>query len=248
MSDSEILEHSGWLTSVLARFDPSWSPVPTELGLDRSRRGGLLRISRSDVAERLDQVLVYYRAEGPALLRFARSILGSNADLAEDVVQVVMHRASQNPPERLANPSGYFHTAIRNEVITQGQRASREQARQAPGEDAAADVADGGAAFEDRIVFQLTVAKALARLTPREQQLVVRIYVEGMKLKDAADELGIAVGNVKRALFDARERLREDPDMAVFRRDDPVETGDGDGLDGGDGPGADKAGAGDPHR
>jgi RNA polymerase sigma factor (sigma-70 family) len=57
--------------------------------------------------------------------------------------------------------------------------------------------------------------EALARLSPREEQVTVFYYWTGLPTRDIAEVLGVSVGHVSRTLSDARARLRRllsDPD------------------------------------
>lgn len=203
-----------WLSTLLGRFDPRWMPAAPP-SVDDGGRGGLQRIGADHPGARLTRLLAFYESERPKLLAHARSVLGSNADLADDLLQEVMRKICQNPPA-LREPdkeAPFFYQAVRNEAITLGTRASRERAGRDDDEAAVARVADRSARFEDPVVFHLVLARALATLSPRERALVELVDIRQMTIKDAAEELGIALGTAKNYRFVALRRLREDPGL-----------------------------------
>ncbi|MHC1559182.1 RNA polymerase sigma factor [Actinomycetospora sp. C-140] len=209
-----------WLGHLLRRFDPRWMPPVDGLAHDRETRGGLQRISATDARHRLDRMLVFYEAERAKLLAFARRTLGRDADLADDLLQEVMRKICQKPPEMRepGKEAPFFYQAIRNEAVTVGTRASRDRLRREHDEDAAAELPDDTAAVEDPVVFHLVLARALASLSPRERDLVELVDIRQMTIKDAAAELGISLGTAKNYRFVALRRLRADPGLGDLRR------------------------------
>lgn len=55
--------------------------------------------------------------------------------------------------------------------------------------------------FEDEVFRR--VEEELEKLTPRAQDVIRKIYLEGMKYKDVADKLGISVATVNSILVRA---------------------------------------------
>lgn len=212
-------EHTTWearLGGLLRRFDLRWMPRIEGLAADREGRSGLQRISADHAATRLTRLIEVYTPERPKLLAFARAQLGRNAHLAEDLLQEVMRKICQNPPvmREPGKESALLYRAVRNEAVTMGVRESGEQSRREHDEEAAARVVDESAAVEDPVLFHLTLARALAGLAPRERALVELVDIRRMTIKDAAAELGIAVGTAKNYRFVALRRLRDDPGLA----------------------------------
>ncbi|MDL5158904.1 RNA polymerase sigma factor [Actinomycetospora termitidis] len=217
VADADGVE--GWLGDLLRRFDPGWMPPVEGLASDREARGGLQRISATDARGRLDRLIAFYEQERPKLLAFARRTLGTDADLADDLLQEVMRKICQKPPvmREPDKEAPFFYQAIRNEAVTQGTRAGRERSRREQDEDAAAQVPDDTAAVEDPVVFHLVLARALATLSPRERDLVELVDIRQMTIKDAAVELGISLGTAKNYRFVALRRLRADPGLGDLR-------------------------------
>ena len=215
MREVPVGDDVAWLSELLARFDPGWMPTVGVLPVDGGARGGLQRIGADHAGARLTRLLEFYESERPKLLAHARGVLGGNAGLAEDLLQEVMRKICQNPPvlRERDKEASFFYQAVRNEAITLGTRATREQARRHDDEAAVARVPDRSARVEDPVVFHLVLARALAALSPRERALVELVDIRQMTIKDAAEELGIALGTAKNYRFVALRRLREDPGL-----------------------------------
>ena len=64
--------------------------------------------------------------------------------------------------------------------------------------------------FEDEVFRR--VEEELEKLTPRAQDVIRKIYLEGMKYKDVADKLGISVATVNSILVRALKKLRQRSD------------------------------------
>ena len=64
--------------------------------------------------------------------------------------------------------------------------------------------------FEDEVFRR--VEEELEKLTPRAQDVIRKIYLEGMKYKDVADKLGISVATVNSILVRALKKLRQQAD------------------------------------
>ncbi|MFR1241241.1 MAG: RNA polymerase sigma factor, partial [Butyricimonas faecihominis] len=53
------------------------------------------------------------------------------------------------------------------------------------------------------------VEEELKKMAPRAQEVIRRIYLEGMKYKDVADKLGISVATVNSILVRTLKKLRQ---------------------------------------
>ena len=210
-----------WLGVLLRRFDTRWLPAADGLDVDGPRRSGLRRISARDVGDRIDRILAFYRSERDKLVAAARARLGRFGQEAEDVVQEVMRRICENPPE-LRDPAklrSYVYAAVYNETATKGGRAATEHARRAPADDHDThDVVDPGSGFDDVVVFNMVMARALAGLSPRERQLIELVDINRITLREAAERIGITLGTAKSYHHAARHRLRGDPGLVQLRR------------------------------
>jgi len=129
---------------------------------------------------------------------------------AEDIVQDFFVKLWEKPysallPETLKS---YLFTSIRNLALNQLDKIDPLRR--------ACDVAYCDSPwneydnFEDE-VFR-SVEEELEKLTPRAQDVIRKIYLEGMKYKDVADELGISVATVNSILVRALKKLRQRSD------------------------------------
>ena len=137
---------------------------------------------------------------------------------AEDIVQDFFVKLWEKPysvlfPETLKS---YLFTSIRNLALNQLDKI--DPLRQA------CDVAYYDSPwkeydnFEDQVFRR--VEEELEKLTPRAQEVIRSIYLEGMKYKDVADKLGISVATVNSILVRALKKLRQQADnkdeLAVY--------------------------------
>ncbi len=129
---------------------------------------------------------------------------------AEDIVQDFFVKLWEKPysallPETLKS---YLFTSIRNLALNQLDKIDPLRR--------ACDVAYCDSPwneydnFEDE-VFR-SVEEELEKLTPRAQDVIRKIYLEGMKYKDVADKLGISVATVNSILVRALKKLRQQSD------------------------------------
>ena len=129
---------------------------------------------------------------------------------AEDIVQDFFVKLWEKPysallPETLKS---YLFTSIRNLALNQLDKIDPLRR--------ACDVAYYDSPwkeydnFEDEVFRR--VEEELEKLTPRAQDVIRKIYLEGMKYKDVADKLGISVATVNSILVRALKKLRQQSD------------------------------------
>lgn len=190
-------------------------------------------------------------ARRTALLRTAWLLTGSRDD-AEDLVQTALVSCARHWRRVAAagNPEPYVRQAMARAHISSWRAASRRVVT-VPGLDA--DNVGGGSGggqapvqarerragpdpatrSDDRVVL----ARALARLTPKQRAVLVLRFYEDLSESQVAEVLGIRVGTVKSQTRDALARLREvAPELAVFAPAGPG-TGTRSGTSAGDGTG-----------
>ena len=72
--------------------------------------------------------------------------------------------------------------------------------------------ASGGPDLEEELeqrMFADTLRQAVEALGPPDDQLVIRFYYEGEKLKDVAADLGLSIPTAKTRLYRARQKLKD---------------------------------------
>ena len=155
----------------------------------------------------LDRAMAAYT---PYLSTVVWNALGPAAS-AQDVEEVVSDaflalwsRRDNLQPEQGLKP--WLAAVARNRAIDR-QRA----ARPAPLPLHEAETAGGPTPEQDleRRMFAHALRQAVEGLPPPDDQLVLRFYYEGEKLKDVARDLGLSVPAAKSRLCRARKKLKE---------------------------------------
>ncbi|MFF8828693.1 sigma-70 family RNA polymerase sigma factor [Streptomyces sp. NPDC015131] len=137
------------------------------------------------------------RDHGPALLSFLLGLTYGDRQRAEDLLQETLVRAWQHP-EAFEAP----YASMRPWLFTVGRRlaidAQRSRlARPAEiGDGALAGTPDPSDATESAVAA-VDVRAAVRALSPEHRAVLVRIYFDGLSVKEAAADLGIPPGTVK---------------------------------------------------
>jgi RNA polymerase sigma-70 factor (sigma-E family) len=145
-------------------------------------------------------------ARSAALMRTAY-LLTQDHQLAEDLVQTALFKAALRWHRITGDPEPYVRRILYTESISWWRRRTRRAAESAPGfdEPSSADV---------DVDLQLSLDRALQRLTPRQRAVLVLRYYEDLTEVDAARVLGVGVGTVKSMHRQALARLRAaSPDL-----------------------------------
>jgi RNA polymerase sigma-70 factor (ECF subfamily) len=135
---------------------------------------------------------------------------GVRRDDIEDVVSEVMIKVHRNL--HLYRPDYPFSTWLyrlaANHVVDLGRRSRREQLRVEMPAQVADDAPGPGEGMESRERIAL-VRAALTEIDARYREVIFLVYVEGMKVDDAARSLGVPEGTVKTRLMRGRDALRK---------------------------------------
>ncbi|MDE7418951.1 MAG: sigma-70 family RNA polymerase sigma factor [Muribaculaceae bacterium] len=137
----------------------------------------------------------------PPSMRLAIGLL-HDEDEARDVVHEVFLKLWESDG-KVENPNAYILRSVRNTCLSRIRKLDvREKVKlklmlEPPPEDFD---------YEQR---NEEVKSAIERLlTSREQQVVEKIYTEGLSYKDAADSLGVSVASVNKNIVAALKKLR----------------------------------------
>lgn len=143
---------------------------------------------------------LYTRCFTPSM-RMAMSLLHEE-DEARDVVQEVFLRLWESG-NRVENPVAFILRSVRNGSLNRiNMLDTREKIRQKMTLEPPPDEFDPEQRNEE-------VRMAITRLlTPREQQIINKIYVERLTYKEAAESLGISVAAVNKNIVAALKKLR----------------------------------------
>lgn len=146
---------------------------------------------------------VWYERHGPALLAYARSLVG-DAGIAEDVVQQVFVKLLQGGTAVPEVPGAYLYRAVRNGALN----ARRNGLRDAPLEQASSWFVHSGGNQEAALALQA----ALGELPEEQREVVMMRIWSGMTLEEiaAATEVSLntAASRYRYALGKLRERLK----------------------------------------
>lgn len=134
---------------------------------------------------------------------------GVRRDDIEDVVSEVLIKAYRNL--HLFRPDYPFSTWLYrlavNHVVDRGRKARKERGRTEMPEqlaDTRPAPGDGIEAGEREALLRT----ALGEIDPRYREVIQLVYVEGMKVEEAATILGVPEGTVKTRLMRGREAVR----------------------------------------
>ena len=134
---------------------------------------------------------------------------GARRDDVEDVVSEVMVKAYRNLGQyRPDYPfSTWLYRLAANHVVDLGRRARRERGRTEMPEQVAdsSPSADAGMETRERAVL---LRAALEEIDARYREAIFLVYVEGMRVDDAARTLGVPEGTIKTRLMRGREAIR----------------------------------------
>ena len=134
---------------------------------------------------------------------------GTRSEEIEDVVSEVFIKTYSNlhryRPEH-AFSTWLYRLAV-NHVLDRARRARKERGRTEMPEQLADDAIDQDRDLESRERTAL-LRKAMEDLRPRYREAMFLVYVEGMKLDEAARVLGLPQGTIKTRLMRGRQALR----------------------------------------
>ena len=155
-----------------------------------------------------DRVLAdLYRLHGRSVHKYLRTLTNGDLQLAEDILQETFLRAWRTP--RLAHrPEAarpWLVTVARNLVV---DRVRHRKRRPQEAGDSALTHIPAARCEISRVVDSITLAEAMAKLTPNRREVVVHMYLHGRSPHEVSAVLGIPVGTVKSRAHSALRALR----------------------------------------
>jgi RNA polymerase sigma-70 factor (ECF subfamily) len=151
--------------------------------------------------------LFYDRTARPVWAYLSR--MSGDSRLADDLLQEAYYRflRANVTHESDAHRRNYLFRIATNLVHDLRRRPRLEDSLQGEDEGAidhadpqSADIANGA-------VRRMDLARSMARLKPRERDLLWLAYAQGSSHKEIADTLGLKTASIKLLLFRARRRL-----------------------------------------
>ena len=161
-----------------------------------------------DVAFQMDEETfrAFYERTARSVWIYLSRIAG-DAQAADDLLQETYYRflRAERTYSSDAHRRNYLFRIATN-LVRDGRRRHHMDCVPVPAEDEPGALrADGDAAEQG--VRRTDLARALARLKPRERDLLWLAYAHGSSHQEIADSLGLKTASIKLLLFRARRRL-----------------------------------------
>ena len=151
--------------------------------------------------------LFYERTARPVWAYLSR--MSGDARLADDLLQEAYYRflRADVRHESDAHRRNYLFRIATNLVRDMRRRPRVDESHLADGGEGP-DHADPQSADQaNGVVRRLDLARSMARLKPRERDLLWLAYAQGSSHKEIAETLGLKAASIKLLLFRARRRL-----------------------------------------
>lgn len=142
-------------------------------------------------------------------LRFVERRVGSR-ELAEEILQSAFVKNLEKQGTVRETAIGWFYRVLRNAIVDARRRqAAADRRLERLAADPTADEARGGARDDElhRVVCKC-VGELARTLKPEYADALRRIEIDGVSVKDYADQTGISSSNAGVRVFRAREALR----------------------------------------
>lgn len=181
----------------------------TVLGAAQAAHSGLRRVARPS-REFTERFSAAYRAQRPALVRYARRKVGDLGH-AEDVVQeafVKVWRGQEQRPSEIHNLDAYVYTAVANEANRVIRRLIEDRRRLDRDVDGETPSGRSAVGLPEQVADAFALEVALKTLSPREREAVLLAKQWSLTNAEAAQIMKVSEGAVKRYVFDALRRLR----------------------------------------
>ncbi len=157
----------------------------------------------------------YVQARGTVLLRAARSLTPNPAD-AEDLLQTALAKTYQ-AWDRIDDKQaveGYVRRVLVNTRTSEWRRRRVDEYAT----DELPELPNPAPDPADQQALRDVVWRAVRRLPPRQQAMVVLRYYEDLSESQTAEVMGTTVGTVKSAVSRALAKMRCDPTLRVGAR------------------------------
>jgi RNA polymerase sigma-70 factor (ECF subfamily) len=151
--------------------------------------------------------LFYERTSRPVWAYLSR--MSGDARLADDLLQEAYYRflRANVTHESDAHRRNYLFRIATNLVRDMRRRPRLDVAHAADGSDEIEHADPQSSDAAGGAVRRLDLARSLARLKPRERDLLWLAYAQGSSHKEIAEALGLKTSSIKLLLFRARRRL-----------------------------------------
>ena len=149
-----------------------------------------------------EQEFAEFMANSASSLQHTAWLLTGDEHASEELVQEALTRTFMHWRQARRDPLRYARKLLTSRRAAAAKGILRERVvAQVP--DAAVPSSEAATLERDRL------SRALSSLSPRQRQIVVLRYFEGLSEQEVAAELGVAVGTVKSTASRALTELRE---------------------------------------
>jgi RNA polymerase sigma-70 factor, ECF subfamily len=151
--------------------------------------------------------LFYERTARPVWAYLSR--MSGDPRLADDLLQEAYYRflRASVTHESEAHRRNYLFRIATNLVRDMRRRPHMNETRIGDGAEEADHADPQSADVANNVVRRLDLARSMARLKPRERDLLWLAYAQGSSHKEIAETLGLKTSSIKLLLFRARRRL-----------------------------------------
>jgi RNA polymerase sigma-70 factor (ECF subfamily) len=155
----------------------------------------------------MDDLAHRIAAEIPRLRRYARALMRSDKEAADDLVQECLLRglAKQHLWQEGTDLRAWLFTILHNQFVNTVRRSSRAESAQL------VDDLDGDAVgdpSQEKHLELRDLDRALILLPDDQRAVILLVGLEGMDYETAAKVIGVPVGTVRSRLSRGREALR----------------------------------------
>ncbi len=151
------------------------------------------------------EIIAQLVASHREFLGFVQRRVGDRA-LAEEIVQEALVKSLDRIGEIRESAVGWFYRVLRNAIIDRARRAQAADRRLAA---LAAELETAAEDTDLQAVVCRCVGALAGTLKPEYADALRRIDVDGVAVKDYADQQGISPSNAGVRVFRAREALRK---------------------------------------
>jgi len=168
----------------------------------------LSTLAEADVAFAMDEdaFRAFYDRTARLLWAYLSRMTG-DAAAADDLLQETYYRflRAGTRHDSEAHRRNYLFRIATN-LVRDGYRRRRTDPQASIGPEDAGEL-PGDAALAERTQSRADVRRAMARLKPRERELLWLAYAQGSSHEEIGEALGLKTGSIKPLLFRARKRL-----------------------------------------
>ena len=157
-----------------------------------------------------------YRSHGPALLRYGRQFAEPAA--VQDAVQDLFVRLWERREQLTADvqPRPYLLISLRNALLrTVGKAMRVTELADAP-EDYSGTAEDDLVEAERALAESSSLAEAIDALAPRERELIVLRFQQGVDYEDIVEITGLTYGSARNTVARALAKLRAHLDAPLL--------------------------------